>query len=1075
MSRPRARIAAAAVVAALVLLPAAALAKKHFVIVHDTSTSMRSLAPLSNDPNSAANYATLAALIFRGLLDPGDRLDIVDMGGRLFANVAAGTIRGFGYDDGTAFGDPMEIACRELAGGRAEHKILLILTDGDTNEQAAQAKARCPGLGSQISAYALSIGGKGMGFLRGVVGQRNARHVADPSGLVAAFADIFGKPMGARAQTGTARDGHAHRLPIRPYVASAYLAITAQPQRRDFRVELLGPDGQPVRGHREHGTNGQGRYYEVIKLDHPDKGDWTLRVSGATVEYVLIQRYDLELEAKPKRVTCVVGQPADFRFHLVNGRGRHFHDPSFYTEDDFRSFLIPPAGERAAPPDAQGWYVHTETPTREGRITVRARVQTTIMTLTATATCQARKPPFEAVVEIDPPSETLHPRKPGELVVRLKKPDGTPFDDARILDDPTFVPEVVVDGEVVGRPQRQPDGTFRFQWKPKTPGRHAVTVRVTYKGQTIEGTRELEVVQPDLELRPVDASPACVVGQPTVFRFHLTKRDGTHVHDPAFLAADGFQAFVAPPSGEQPATLDAQGYWETTVTPAAEGPLAVRARVRNSYLELAGEASCEVKRPPFEASCEIVPATGTLYPDEPVEIVIRLLARDGRPFDTQEVLGDPSFSAELSVGGRPIGEPVRGADDLWRYTWRPPEPGDHTITVRFGYRQESLDASRTFAVRGLGTHLTVEAPAVCWKGEVCAVRVALYETEGGALVTDPKVLGSPGFRATLTPDGEGPLTLSADPAAPGRFQVDWTPAREGPRTLVALVEGLHQRREASRAVAVRVPLKLDIPDEIDLGTVVSGTAWAETCRDLDFSASTGFEGIPFTLQPPTPPPPTGTLCSSDAGSHVVLGGGVEFVVTDEAMTVPICVETARCGPGGEVAVTLRLVPNHPKFSGMGRSITVRYRIEPLSFLDCNLWWIAIVVGTILFLLIVYGFVKPHGFQPEDRVKLAGKLLHLARASARPLREMPGGKRGFYRNASAWLNGSGAAVRGKRGALFGFEAQKGGAIRVLLVHGGDLEMRNTSTRRFEPVPREKSIELSRNRDYHLGDVYFRVVG
>ena len=88
----------AALAAAVVALAAAppVRAGSHFAVEFDTSSSMTS-GGSGGVANTPANYSVLAALILRELLDPGDRLDLVTMGGARLNNVSTAQIRSIAF------------------------------------------------------------------------------------------------------------------------------------------------------------------------------------------------------------------------------------------------------------------------------------------------------------------------------------------------------------------------------------------------------------------------------------------------------------------------------------------------------------------------------------------------------------------------------------------------------------------------------------------------------------------------------------------------------------------------------------------------------------------------------------------------------------------------------------------------------------------------------------------------------------------------------------------------------------------------------------------------------------------
>ena len=125
----------------------------------------------------------------------------------------------------------------------------------------------------------------------------------------------------------------------------------------------------------------------------------------------------------------------------------------------------------------------------------------------------------------------------------------------------------------------------------------------------------------------------------------------------------------------------------------------------------------------------------------------------------------------------------------------------------------------------------------------------------------------------------------------------------------------------------------------------------------------------------------------------------------------------------------------------------------------------------LLLLIVLGFIRPYQFGIDDSIKIATKKDGLQRAVARRLRDLPGGRAGFYRSAATGLREDGSATDRLRTAQLSLHAYKG---EILLRCHGSLQRMNPQTRKLDPVEvPSDGYALSRNTVYQVGTLFFQV--
>jgi hypothetical protein len=177
-----------------------------------------------------------------------------------------------------------------------------------------------------------------------------------------------------------------------------------------------------------------------------------------------------------------------------------------------------------------------------------------------------------------------------------------------------------------------------------------------------------------------------------------------------------------------------------------------------------------------------------------------------------------------------------------------------------------------------------------------------------------------------------------------------------------------------------------------------------------------------------------------------------------------------CAPSPKNAtITIRGVDPH--YAPDALQVPFKVNVDPTPFITC--WWpyIATAIGTIMFIIILIGIIKPLDFNKEDMIKLAKTEQALDRAGGRRLRELPGGKRGFYRNAHVAFDGAGNAVRATKGVNMILRAAKGDP-QVQIFAG--LEEKDPRTRKFVQVDLSKGpIYLRRGIVYKTGEFVFRV--
>lgn len=228
--------------------------------------------------------------------------------------------------------------------------------------------------------------------------------------------------------------------------------------------------------------------------------------------------------------------------------------------------------------------------------------------------------------------------------------------------------------------------------------------------------------------------------------------------------------------------------------------------------------------------------------------------------------------------------------------------------------------------------------------------------------------------------------------------------------------------------------------EHHVGPVESGCRTDAHCIPLDFTGSRRLEGVELALSR-TEGHWSDLRVTVRHGERVegLPRGDEPFYFVYDGEPVELCYAPPRCTEVPETpAEFLSVRPTHPRLVGdpaRAAQSLVTGEVSPNSWLSCNLWWILIVSGGILFLFIVYGYIRPHSFPGAAAVQVANKLPSLVRDPGRPLRSVPLGRRGFYRSASCGFDGTGFTTR--KGRVLELRAEPGGQVR-LVPRGSTLE-------------------------------------
>jgi hypothetical protein len=297
-------------------------------------------------------------------------------------------------------------------------------------------------------------------------------------------------------------------------------------------------------------------------------------------------------------------------------------------------------------------------------------------------------------------------------------------------------------------------------------------------------------------------------------------------------------------------------------------------------------------------------------------------------------------------------------------------------------------------------------------------------------------------------------------------------------TLTARVTFRNTWLERTADATIKVSGLLDLtlkptPNPIELGQWKGERSKTSRCTAVSLAGSKNAERVEVTCAL-AGPSGFGTVdgsCLPVPGSEATLPSGL-----GRPMQYEVCVEAPRCpdlclSDPSKPAMTVTFAGKDPRYASGAVKVPVYYRVEKLGWLAC--YWPFLALGGLILsgLWFIAGWVRPHNFEHGLSVRVAGSEAGLKRTAALVLREMPGGVRGFYRNARASLNASGDFVKQARQAVVVVEAGPGGTTAFTKATG--LERKDRRTGQWEPLPAaEMSQGLAPGVIYRVGSLYLK---
>lgn len=419
---------------------------------------------------------------------------------------------------------------------------------------------------------------------------------------------------------------------------------------------------------------------------------------------------------------------------------------------------------------------------------------------------------------------------------------------------------------------------------------------------------------------------------------------------------------------------------------------------------------------------------------------------------------------ELTFTVQVDGEAARTlqADGAQAASWTPPaSPTPRQVRVsasgRIGERVvcPAGEVSVTVSDLGLGFD-TSELPKTCYVGLPCRGTLKLVRPAPGPgrqrvdavladAATDIRVVDTGTERYRGRPLGDDTYTFEQTYSEVKN--ASWSVSLHTPRGDFAM---------PAHEVRVRPQLRLELPGELDFGTVPAGSAVTTACRQLDFSHSQAVEEHRWELEAQglqgcqARP----VLYFVDAVTQVSdvrpLSPKLEVSAMDPVHRwVDVCLEVPRCaGDVSPAAAVLHVAPLTPEFASQARTVRLRWKVEGRSLFACHASWLLPLLTGLGAMVLLAGFTRPARFSAGAALWVSGSEKGIRQAAAVLLRACPGSAPGFFRDARLGLHGDGNVTGRVRGAVVVLRATQGSGL-VLQGHG-PVERQDRRSLKWEPV-------------------------
>jgi len=234
-----------------------------------------------------------------------------------------------------------------------------------------------------------------------------------------------------------------------------------------------------------------------------------------------------------------------------------------------------------------------------------------------------------------------------------------------------------------------------------------------------------------------------------------------------------------------------------------------------------------------------------------------------------------------------------------------------------------------------------------------------------------------------------------------------------------------------------------LPPILDFGPLRSGCQAEAHCQTLDFGGSQSLEGLLLRVERLSGWSDLELQLLHEQRSEQLEVGSTLDLRYQSALPLQICYRAPDCQrPPEEPSAFLKISPIDPRLQDpqrAGQSL-MSAQVKANTWWECHLWWLLLLNGALMLLLWIYGLTSPAAFSSSAMLRVANKESMLRRDPGRPLRSLPGGRRGFYREARCCFDPSGYTPSCRRGHILQLRAEVGYQIRVIS-RGSQIERRS----------------------------------
>lgn len=390
------------------------------------------------------------------------------------------------------------------------------------------------------------------------------------------------------------------------------------------------------------------------------------------------------------------------------------------------------------------------------------------------------------------------------------------------------------------------------------------------------------------------------------------------------------------------------------------------------------------------------------------------------------------------------------------------------------------EATATVSELGLGFD-TSDLPRTCYVGLPCRGTVLLKRPAPGPgrAQVDAK-LAEPGLRVRQVDTGDTFREGAPTPDDRYTFEVTYTQVKSASWSIVLLsARGEEVAAMPGHPVQVRPALRLELPAELDFGTVAAGTAVTAACQRLDFGRSQAVEEHRWRLQAEglagcqARPVLSFTNGAGQADTRRLDAPVLIEALDPEHRWLDVCLEVPRCASDASPPeAVLHITPLTPEFASQATSVRLRWRVEGLGPLACHGFWLLPALGSLGAVVLLAGITRPARFPSGAAVRIAGSERGIRQAASVLLRACPGSSPGFFRDARLGMQGDGNVTGRVRGAAVVLRAVQGGG--VALTGTGPVERQDRRTLKWEPVNDLASGHVpSSGALYRSGGTFFQV--